>query len=146
MRNVIHLALTVSISLALAIGCDKSSTTDTSKSSDKGSSSKSTTDNGKSTGGGPATDEKGGVAVPSDPLVDYPTVFASCDASKEAGECIEYAEVGFSEDSSKSLCESIKGTWAKGKNCPKDGKLAACNPATWPRARTGTSITRPTSS
>ncbi|MEO7092655.1 MAG: hypothetical protein ABI175_05350 [Polyangiales bacterium] len=132
MRNAIQLSLSISFALALALtnGCDKSSTVDTSK-SDKGSSKSGPTsgDNVKSTGGGPATDEKGGVAVPSDPLVDYPSVFASCDASKEAGECIEYAEVGFTEDSIKSLCESIKGTWAKGKNCPKDGKVAACNVA-----------------
>jgi hypothetical protein len=132
MRSVVLIALSLSLSLA-ATACNKSSSSDSS-SSDKSSSSKSTEKDDKKSagggsGGGPATDNTGGVAVPTDPLVDYPTVFASCDASKEAGECIEYAEVGFSEESTKGLCEAIKGKWNKGKNCPKEGKMAACNVA-----------------
>ena len=121
--------IALSFSLVLA-ACNGPSSTDSSKSSSSDKSTKTAKeDDKKSTGGGPATepDQAGGVAVPKDPLVDYPTVYASCDSGKESGECIEYAEVGFSEDSLKSMCDGNKGTWAKGKNCPKEGKVAACN-------------------
>src|SRR5438045_3242516 len=81
---VSRISIVLGLSFALA-ACSRSSDTDSSK-SDKSASSKSTEKDDKKSagggsGGGPATDNTGGVAVPSDPLVDYPTVFASCDAA-----------------------------------------------------------------
>jgi hypothetical protein len=74
-------------------------------------------------GGGESADPP---TPPKDPLTDGSTLQASCERIKEDGACTEYYNMGFSEDSTKKLCESMKGTWAKGKPCPKDGRVAVC--------------------
>jgi hypothetical protein len=133
MRHVAALSLSVlSFSLLSLAACGRS-TTDGDSKSDKGSS-KSTSEStaSKSTGGGPAAgadkpSDPGISAPPADPLQDGSDVIASCDQPKDDGACTEHYALGLGEDSSKQFCENaMKGTWLKGKNCPKDGRMFVC--------------------
>ena len=129
-----HVAFVVSFSLLslVASACGRSSSDGDSK-SDKGSS-KSTTEStaSKPTGSGSdgASDkpsDDGVSAPPADPLDDTGSMIASCDQPKDDGACTEHYALGLGEDASKQFCENaMKGTWLKGKGCPKEGRIAVC--------------------
>lgn len=123
-----HVAFVLSLSLLSTVACGRS-TTDADTKSDKGSSKSSATES-KSTATAAADDKPsndGVSAPPADPLQDGSDVIASCDQPKDDGACTEHYALGLGEDSSKQFCENaMKGTWLKGKNCPKDGRIAVC--------------------
>jgi len=131
MRHITFV-LTLSLSLSsLALAACGRSTTDGGSSSDKGSSKSSTAEATASKGGGPSAPadkpSDGISAPPADPLQDGIDVVASCNQPKEDGACTEHYALGLGEDSSKQFCEgAMKGTWMKGKNCPKDGRMFVC--------------------
>ena len=125
-----HIALVLSLSFSsLSLAACGRSTTDGDSKSDKGSSKSTAAESTASKGGGPAAapTNDGISAPPADPLQDGADVIASCDQPKDDGACTEHYALGLGEDSSKQFCENaMKGTWLKGKNCPKDGRIAVC--------------------
>jgi hypothetical protein len=130
MRHIAFVLSITSISLLSLAGCGRTTTDDGSK-SDKGSSKSTAAPESASKGGGPtaAADKPsdGISAPPADPLQDGSDVIASCDEPADDGACTEHYALGLGEDSSKQFCEgAMKGKWLKGKNCPKDGRVAVC--------------------
>jgi hypothetical protein len=104
---------------ALALGCSKPSADTT-----KPDPSAASTGAGASTATAAAA-----AAAPAkvDPGADFATIAASCDTTKNLGECSEYGDLGLLGDTVKSLCEGSQGTYSTTARCPKDGRAGICS-------------------